>query len=156
MRRTVCRQKRLEAEKENVELFDWPKSSFIRCYGKTWMNFLANNLALALKANCVLTIFQTISFLVKVKVTRSCPTLWDPWNVAHQAPLSMEFSSQEYLSRLPCPPPGDLPDPGTEPRSPVLRVDSLLSEPPAKLALNTGSKNISVSSYSCLNSIKAA
>ena len=94
---------------------------------------------------------------VKVKVTHLCPTLCDSIDyIACQAPLSMEFSTQEYLSRLPCPPPGDLPDPGTEPRSPVLRVDSLLSEPPAKLALNTGSKNISVSSYSCLNSIKAA
>ena len=34
------------------------------------------------------------------------------WTVAHQAPLSMGFSSQEYWSGLPCPPPGDLPDPG--------------------------------------------
>ena len=38
-----------------------------------------------------------------------------PWNVAHQDPLSMEFSSQEYWSGLPFPPPGDLPDPGIEP-----------------------------------------
>ena len=36
------------------------------------------------------------------------------WTVAHQAPLSMGFSRQEYWSGLPCPPPGDLPDPGTE------------------------------------------
>ena len=35
--------------------------------------------------------------------------------VAHQAPLSMGFSRQEYWSGLPCPPPGDLPNPGTEP-----------------------------------------
>ena len=35
-----------------------------------------------------------------------------PWTVAHQAPLSMGFSRQEYWSGLPCPPPGDLPDPG--------------------------------------------
>ena len=40
-----------------------------------------------------------------------------PWTVAHQAPLSMGFSRQEYWSGLPCPPPGDLPNPGTEPRS---------------------------------------
>ena len=38
-----------------------------------------------------------------------------PWTVAHQAPLSMEFSRQEYWSGLPWPPPGDLPDPGIEP-----------------------------------------
>ena len=37
--------------------------------------------------------------------------------VAHQAPLSMGFSRQEHCSGLPCPPPGDLPDPGTEPIS---------------------------------------
>ena len=40
-----------------------------------------------------------------------------PWTVAHQAPLSMEFSSQEYWSGLPCPPPGDLPHAGIEPAS---------------------------------------
>ena len=39
------------------------------------------------------------------------------WTVAHQATLSMEFSRQECWSGLPCPPPGDLPDPGTEPES---------------------------------------
>ena len=38
-----------------------------------------------------------------------------PWTVAHQAPLSMEFSRQEYWSGLPFPPPGDLLDPGIEP-----------------------------------------
>ena len=42
-----------------------------------------------------------------------------PRTVAHQAPLSMEFSRQEYWSGLPCPPPGDLPDPGIKPMSPV-------------------------------------
>ena len=40
-----------------------------------------------------------------------------PWTVTHQAPLSMEFSRQEYWSGLPFPTPGDLPDPGSEPAS---------------------------------------
>ena len=40
-----------------------------------------------------------------------------PWTVSFQAPLSMGFSRQEYWSKLPCPPPGDLPDPGIEPMS---------------------------------------
>ena len=40
-----------------------------------------------------------------------------PWTVAHQAPLSMGFSRQEYWSGLLCPLPGDLPDPGIEPMS---------------------------------------
>ena len=44
----------------------------------------------------------------------------------------MELSWQEYWSRLPFPSPGDLPDPGIEPRSPILQADSLLSEPPGK------------------------
>ena len=39
------------------------------------------------------------------------------WTVAHQAPLSVGFSWQEYWSGLPCPPPSDLPDPGIEPTS---------------------------------------
>ena len=51
-----------------------------------------------------------------------------PWAVAHQAHLSMEFSRQEYWSGLPCPPPGDLPNLGIEPKSPALQADS--SEPP--------------------------
>ena len=55
-----------------------------------------------------------------------------PWTVAHQAPLSMEFSRQEYWSGLPCPPPGDLPYTGIEPRSLTLQVNSLPSKPPGK------------------------
>ena len=60
----------------------------------------------------------------------SCVQLFvTPWTVAHQAPLSMEFSRQEYWGGLPFPPPRDLPDPGTKPTSPVspeLQADSLL------------------------------
>ena len=55
-----------------------------------------------------------------------------PKTVARQVPLSMEFSRQEYWSGLPCPPPGDLPDPGIEPWSPALQADSLPPEPPGK------------------------
>ena len=48
----------------------------------------------------------------------SCAWLSEtPWTVAHQAPLSMGFSRQEYWSGLPCPPPGDLPTPGIKPAS---------------------------------------
>ena len=53
-----------------------------------------------------------------------------PWTVAHQTPPFMEFSRQEYWSGLPFPSPGDLPNPGIEPRSPTLQVDALPSEPP--------------------------
>ena len=61
-------------------------------------------------------------------VTKLCPTLATPWIVACKAPLSMGFSRQEYWSELPFPSPGDLPDPGIEPRSPALKPDSLLTE----------------------------
>ena len=50
------------------------------------------------------------------------------WIVARQVPLSMGFSRQEYWSGLPCPPPGELPDPRIKPVSPVapaLQADSL-------------------------------
>ena len=62
------------------------------------------------------------------EVAQSCLTLCDPWTVAHQAPLSMEFSRQEYWSGLPFPSPGDLPEPGIEPESPALEADALPSE----------------------------
>ena len=51
-----------------------------------------------------------------------------PWRVAVQAPLSMEFSRQEYWSGLLLPSPGDLPNPEIELRSPALQADSLMFE----------------------------
>ena len=48
-----------------------------------------------------------------------------PWTVAYQAPPSMEFSRQEYWTGLRFPSPGDLPDPGIEPRSPTLQAYAL-------------------------------
>ena len=59
-----------------------------------------------------------------------------PCTTAHQAPLSMGFSRQEYWSGFPFPSPGDLPNPGIEPGSPTLqsKADALPSEPPGKLA----------------------
>ena len=55
-----------------------------------------------------------------------------PWTVAYKAPLSMDFSRQEYWSGLPFPSPGDLPNPEMEPGSPELQTDALPSEPPGK------------------------
>ena len=49
-----------------------------------------------------------------------------PWTAAYQAPLSMEFSRQEYWSGLPLPHAGDLPNPGIKPSSPASQADSLL------------------------------
>ena len=57
-------------------------------------------------------------------VIKSRPTV-TPWTVAHQTPLFLGFSRQEYWSRLPFPSLGDLPDPRIEPMSPALQADAL-------------------------------
>ena len=80
---------------------------------------------------------------VKVLVVPSCSSLWSPWTIACQAPLSMEFSRHEYWSGLPCSPPEDLPSPGIKPRFPPLQADSLLSGPPGK-PKNTGLGSLSL------------
>ena len=54
--------------------------------------------------------------------------LWPPRTVAHQAPLWMGFSRQEYWSGLPFPSPGDLPHPGIKPGSPALQADDFPTE----------------------------
>ena len=51
---------------------------------------------------------------MSAKLLQSVPLFVTPWTVARQAPLSMGLSTQEYQNGLPCPPPGDLPDPGME------------------------------------------
>ena len=74
---------------------------------------------------CMLSCFCHVQLFVNI------------WTVARQAPLSM---GQEYWSRLPCPPSGDLPDSGTEsvsPVSPVLQADSLPTEPSGKTHMDT-------------------
>ena len=64
-------------------------------------------------------------------VAKSCPTLlWPPWAAAHQAPLSMGFPRREYWSGLPFPSPGDLPNPGIEPKYPALAGGFFITEPP--------------------------
>ena len=67
---------------------------------------------------------------------QSCVIPVTPWIVVHQAPLSMEFSRQEYWSGLPFPTSGDLPDPGVESvslESPALAGGSFIPVPPGKL-----------------------
>ena len=69
------------------------------------------------------------------EVAQSYPTLCDPMDSSlQQTPLSVGFSRQEYWSGLPFLSPGDLPDPGIEPRSPALQADALTSEPPGHLS----------------------
>ena len=66
-----------------------------------------------------------------------------PWTVAHQAPLSMEVSRQEYWSGLPFPPPVDLPDPGIEPVSPALAGRFFTTELPGKSKIPYTSEQLS-------------
>ena len=69
---------------------------------------------------------------VKVKLLSRVRLCANSWTIAYQAPRSMGFSRQEYWSGLPFPSPGDLHNPGIEPRSPALQTDALPSEPPGK------------------------
>ena len=75
---------------------------------------------------------------VKVKLTQLCPTLCDPWTVQ-----PMEFSRLEYWSEPHFPSPGDLPNPGIQPKSPALQADSLPAEPPVKPPQFMSKKRIS-------------
>ena len=65
---------------------------------------------------------------MKLLVAQSCLTLYNPMDCSSPGPSAMEFSRQEYWNG-PFLSPGDLPDPGIEPRSPVLQADALPSEP---------------------------
>ena len=70
-------------------------------------------------------------------VAQSCLTLCDPMDCSPSGSSCLGFSRQEYWGGFPCPPPGDLPNPGIKPRSPVSQSDTLPSEPPGK-PKNTG------------------
>ena len=77
---------------------------------------------------------------VVVLIAQLCLTLCNPWTVACQAPLSMEFSRQEYWNGLPFPIPGDSPNPRIElasPVSPALAGEFFTTAPPGKHLLRT-------------------
>ena len=86
-----------------------------------------------------LNIATVLQFLVLYKVTSYSHSFVQffaiPWTVAHQAPVSVEFSRQESWSGLPFPSPGNLPNPRIEPGSAALQAVSLPSEPPGKTLL---------------------
>ena len=90
---------------------DWTCVSCVSCIGR-WILYCWATGKLSRTWCCC-----EVASLSRVRL---CAT---PWTVAHQAPLSMGFSWQEYWNRLPCPPPVDLPNPRIEPaslRSPAL------------------------------------
>ena len=89
--------------------------STVHLVHKDVMHFLSFILSNFVFFCCYLTI---LILCVCVLSHFSCFRLFvTRWTVAHQAPLSMRFSRQEYWSGLPCPPPRDLPDPGIIPMS---------------------------------------
>ena len=77
-------------------------------------------------------VFQNKAEKKSLKSCAMCCSVAQSYPNLCQAPLSMGFSHGEYWSGLPCPPPGDLPNPGIKPRSPTLQVDSLPSMLPGK------------------------
>ena len=97
----------------------FPKSTQLRTKIKTISDAIAKS-SLALLTTVLMLVFSY----------SGCVGLFETlWSVAHQVPLSMEFSRQEHWSALPCPPSRDLPHPGVESAS---QADSLPAEPPGK------------------------
>ena len=105
----------------------------------TWHHALGGERPVeGLQRDCLFSVMQGAGFCgydckCWAQLLQSCLTLCNLWTVAHQAPLSMGFSRQEYWSGLLCPPPGDLPNAGIEPIppvSPALQAGSLPTEPP--------------------------
>ena len=84
---------------------------------------------------CADELYVCVCVLRRFSPVQLCATLWTG---ACQAPVSLGFPRQEYWSGLPCAPPGDLPNPGIEPRSPTLQAVSLLSEPSKKPQTEAG------------------
>ena len=75
---------------------------------------------------------RTLTILCNVCMLSHVRLFVTPWTVAHQAPLSMGFSRQEYWSGLPFPSPGVLSDSGIEPTSPALVGEFFTTAPPGK------------------------
>ena len=83
--------------------------------------------------------WRSLAHFVKLKMHMPACSVVTPWTIAHQAPLSLGFSRQEYCHGLPIPPPGDLPDPGIEPKSPAspaMAGGFFTTEPPGSPKLN--------------------
>ena len=82
----------------------------------------------------IISSFHDFAFFFFSMCVQSCPTLWPHGLKAHQNPLSMEFSRQEYWSRFPFFfSPGDLPNPGIKPMSPALAGGLFTMAPPGNI-----------------------
>ena len=114
-----------------------PSSSFVLCHSSSgWGE--KKGIAFQKESMHLLWNYSVILIESQVKLRKhacvpSCVWLCStPWSVAHQAPLSMGFPRQEYWNRLPFPSPGDLPNPGIKPSSPILAGGFFTTEPPGK------------------------
>ena len=95
------------------KMFDFKNQSWRDLFVKR----ISKDLLVYILQKCIFSQRSSKIFVGGSLVAKLCPILVTPWTVAHQTPLSMEFPRQEYWSRLPFPPPGDLPNPGTGPAS---------------------------------------
>ena len=109
-----------------MSVASWPPGGTRLHKGPTW---IGPSTLTSSTGRLTLAIHIYIYIYASCSVVSKCAT---PWTVAHQASLSIGFPRQEYWSGLPFPSPGDLPDPGIEPRSPTLQVDSLPAELPGE------------------------
>ena len=112
--------------------------TFIRpsasCDDTHWKNFKQGKVIIWITQNSIQIFLFCLSYVLSCSVVSGL--FATPWTVPCQAPLSMgilQARIQEYWSGFPCPPPGDLPNPAIEPRSPAWQADSLSSEPPVLL-----------------------
>ena len=105
-----------------TERLNW---SELKWSSRCWMNGLSLDLEPELIVSYQQAKWHTAGTMTVPSENHSvCPTLWP-----HELYKFIEFSRQECWSGLPCPPPGELPTPGIESRSPTLQADSLLSKP---------------------------
>ena len=111
-----------------------PGGLFSRCLSFPLAEPLSSSIRAGLLGHhlCLSHLWLPLVPFVVCSVAQSCPTLCGPMDCSPpvSSVLPMKFSTQEYLSELPFPSPGDLPDPGIKPMSPILQADSLPSESP--------------------------
>ena len=97
-----------------------------------------------------INIFIVLSLKVKVKLLSHAQLFATRWTLACLAPLSMGFPVQEYWSRLPFPPPGDLPDPGIDLKSPAYPAVAggfFTTEPPGKHSIVYAQPKMSLTAF---------
>ena len=94
--------------------------------GSPWCSIARSDLFIVTVVNISLIYRPVLKFFFQVSLRSVAHSCLTPWTIALQAPLSMEFSGQEYWRGLPFTTPGDLPNPGIEPGSLALQADSLL------------------------------